>query len=214
MIRLHQICWQAPGATFALLDIDLHVPPCTYAVLMGSTGCGKTTLMEILCGLRMPSSGRVEVNGFDVTRKEPRHRHIGYLPQDLALFPEMKVVDQIGFSPRVRGKDRDAIRSAVEALADELGITHLLDRRPQNLSGGEKQRVALARALAAEPAVLLLDEPLSALDEARRDDVAALLKNLQQKHQLTVIHVTHSRTEAEALADLRLSLRDGKIFAE
>jgi len=214
MIRLHQICWQAPGATFALQDVDLYVPSCTYAVLMGNTGSGKTTLMEILCGLQRPTSGRVEVNGVDVTDREPRHRDIGYLPQDLALFPAMKVAEQIGFAPKVRGKGAEAIREIVEGLADELGIKHLLERRPQNLSGGEKQRVALARALAANPAVLLLDEPLSALDETRRDDVAQLLKTLQRRHSLSVIHVTHSRTEAEALADLRLSLRDGKIVEE
>lgn len=214
MIRLRNISWQAPRATFSLRDINVAVPSNTYAVMMGSTGCGKTTLLEIICGLRRPDAGSVEVNGTDVTDWEPRRRMIGYLPQDLALFPEMRVRDQVGFALKVRRQPAAAIAARVAELAAELGISHLLDRRPHNLSGGEKQRVALARALAAEPEVLLLDEPLSALDEARRDEVAAMLKQLQQKHRITVLHVTHSRQEAEALADLRLRFADGVVTTE
>lgn len=188
----------------------MEIPRGVYAVLMGSTGCGKTSLLEILCGLRQPTQGRVLLNGLDVTALEPRQRQIGYLPQDLALFPGRKVREQIGFAPRLQ-KHSDA-ESLVADLATELGIRHLLDRQPDHLSGGEKQRVALARALAARPRVLLLDEPLSALDEATHGEVTQLLKTLHTRHQLTVLHVTHSSREAATMAQLLLRLEKGKIL--
>ncbi len=208
MITLEGIAWKSPGH-FVLQDISVEIPTGVYAVLMGSTGCGKTSLLEILCGLRRPTAGRVLLGGRDVTRLEPRHREIGYLPQDLALFPGRRVRDQIGFAPRLQGAaDEQAI---VEDLAAELGITPLLDRLPDHLSGGEKQRVALARALAAKPRVLLLDEPLSALDETTHAEAAQLLRSLHVKHALTVLHVTHSRAEADAMAQMKLRLEGGRV---
>ncbi|MEN3943892.1 ABC transporter ATP-binding protein [Prosthecobacter sp. SYSU 5D2] len=211
MIQLDNIAWQAPGGFF-LKDIHVEIPTGVYAVLMGSTGCGKTSLLEILCGLRIPSHGRVLLNDRDVTRLEPRQRQIGYLPQDLALFPRRSVRDQIGFAPSLQGSpDTEA---TVTELAAELGIAHLLDRQPDHLSGGEKQRVALARALAARPRVLLLDEPLSALDEATHAEAVQLLRHLHIKHALTVLHVTHSSREADAMAQLKLRMADGKIVRE
>lgn len=211
MIKLDRISWQAPGA-FSLLDITVEIPTGVYAVLMGTTGCGKTSLLEILCGLRRPTRGRVLLDDRDVTNLEPRHRKIGYLPQDLALFPGRRVRDQIGFSPGLRSAPNTAV--AVASLAAELRITHLLDRLPEHLSGGEKQRVALARALAANPSVLLLDEPLSALDETSHAEAAQLLRSLHTKHALTVLHVTHSRREAESLAQMTLRLEGGRIFSD
>ncbi|GAA5142993.1 hypothetical protein GCM10023213_29860 [Prosthecobacter algae] len=211
MIQLEHIAWQAPGG-FSLKNISLVIPTGTYAVLMGSTGCGKTSLLEILCGLRPPTAGRILLNDRDVTHLEPRHRRIGYLPQDLALFLSKNVREQIGFAPFLQADPEAA--SLVTSLATELGIHHLLDRQPDYLSGGEKQRVALARALAARPSVLLLDEPLSALDEATHAEAAELLKNLQTRHRLTVLHVTHSRREAELLGQMRLRLEKGQICPE
>ncbi|TDU70581.1 carbohydrate ABC transporter ATP-binding protein (CUT1 family) [Prosthecobacter fusiformis] len=211
MIKLEGIGWEAPGG-FILRDIHVEIPTGIYAVLMGATGCGKTTLLEILCGLRAPAQGRVWLNDQDVTALEPRHRQIGYLPQDLALFPEMCVRDQIGFAPKLQRSLQ--VNTMVNELAEELGITHLLDRLPEHLSGGEKQRVALARALAAQPRVLLLDEPLSALDEATHAEAAQLLRHLHEKHALTVLHVTHSSREAESLAQMKLRLHDGKMLLE
>lgn len=208
MIRLEHITWKAPGG-FGLEGVDMHIPAGTYAVLMGATGCGKTTLLEIISGLRRPSAGRVWLHGRDVTDEEPRQRGIGYLPQDLALFPRTRVRDQISFAPRLR---KDAAADAVVAdLAAELHISHLLDRLPDHLSGGEKQRVALARALAARPRVLLLDEPLSALDETTRAEAAQLLRSLHARHGLTVLHVTHSRPEAGSLAQMHLKLEKGRL---
>lgn len=207
MIQLENITWST-GARVILDDVTLTIPSNTYAVLMGSTGCGKTTLLEVLCGLRQPQKGRVLIDERDVTSLEPRERGIGYVPQDLALFPTLKVFDQIAFALKLRGLPAE---SRVRELAVELAIAHLLDRQPEALSGGEKQRVAIARALAANPKLLLLDEPLSALDEAMRGEAATMLKRIQQQHQLTVLHVTHSQAEAAQLADLRLSFANGRV---
>lgn len=207
MIQLENITWST-GARVILDDLTLTIPSDTYAVLMGSTGCGKTTLLEVLCGLRQPQKGRVLIDKRDVTSLEPRERGIGYVPQDLALFPTLKVFDQIAFALNLRRLPADA---RVRELASELAISHLLDRQPEALSGGEKQRVAIARALAANPKLLLLDEPLSALDEAMRGEAATMLKRIQQQHHLTVLHVTHSQAEATQLADLRLSFANGRV---
>lgn len=209
MISLEAITWKAPGGAFGLQQISLSIPDKTYAVLMGSTGCGKTTLLEILCGLRTPQRGRILLDDRDVTYLEPRERGIGYVPQDLALFPGKRVRDQITFALKMRGlKDESGL---VDELVTELGIGHLLDRLPDLLSGGEKQRVALARALAARPRVLLLDEPLSALDEGTRQSAMELLQTLQRRHNLTVLHVTHSQAEASALGQVQLRLSGGQI---
>lgn len=207
MIQLEHITWSADGRVI-LDDLMLTIASGTYAVLMGSTGCGKTTLLEVLCGLRRPQKGRVLIDGCDVTSLEPRERGIGYVPQDLALFPTLKVYDQIAFALKLRGL---TAATRVRELADELVISHLLDRQPETLSGGEKQRVAIARALAASPQFLLLDEPLSALDEAMRGEAAAMLQRIQQQHQLTVLHVTHSQAEATQLADLQLRFERGRV---
>lgn len=207
MIQLEHITWSADGRVI-LDDLMLTIASGTYAVLMGSTGCGKTTLLEVLCGLRRPQKGRVLIDGCDVTSLEPRERGIGYVPQDLALFPTLKVYDQIAFALKLRGLTAAA---RVRELADELVISHLLDRQTETLSGGEKQRVAIARALAASPKFLLLDEPLSALDEAMRGEAAAMLQRIQQEHQLTVLHVTHSQAEATQLADLQLRFERGRV---
>lgn len=209
MIRLRDIAWTT--GTFRMEGISLDVPSRTYGALMGSTGCGKTTLLEMICGLREPNRGSIWVDEAEVSSLPPGRRGIGYLPQDIALFPTMRVRDQIGFALKIRHRPSSEVDQRVRELAGELNIVHLLDRLPDGLSGGEKQRVALGRALAASPKVLLLDEPLSALDEAMRGDLMALLKRVQQTHGITVLHVTHSRHEAQALADLILELRDGRV---
>ena len=210
VISLKNISWKAPGAGFSLHDVSLTIPDNTYAVLMGSTGCGKTSLLEILCGLRQPSQGQIFLDDRDVTLLEPRERRIGYVPQDLALFPGRRVKAQLSFALQMRGLSDETL---LQQLAEDLRITHILERLPEQLSGGEKQRVALARALAAQPRVLLLDEPLSALDESTREDAMTLLRTLQSKHALTVLHVTHSSGEANALGQLRLRLDHGQIVS-
>lgn len=210
MIELRDITWQA--GSFRLEGVSFAVAPAGYSVLMGRTGCGKTTLLEIICGLRRVAGGRVLVGGRDVTDLPPGERGIGYVPQDGALFPTMTVREQLGFALRIRRRPAGETAARVRELAGQLGIAHLLDRKPRGLSGGERQRVALGRALAAKPTVLLFDEPLSALDEDMRDEIAALLKRTQQQLQLTVLHITHSRREAEVLADALFRMEGGRVF--
>jgi len=209
MVRYDHITWQA-GA-FRLEGVSFTVPAQRYAVLMGRTGCGKTTLLEILSGLRHPQSGRVFIGERDVTDLPPGERGIGYVPQDGAMFPTLTVREQIGFALRIRKRPAAEIDQRVRELSDQLGVAHLLARLPQHLSGGERQRVALGRALAANPSVLLLDEPLSALDEELRDELAALLKRVQREHGLTALHITHSRREAALLADVVFRMEDGRV---
>lgn len=199
---------------FRLHDVSFDVPAGKYAVLMGATGCGKTSILEAICGLRSIASGSISLGDRDVTRLRPGERGVGLVPQDGALFPTMNVGRQIAFPLTVRKQAREQTRARVEQLAEELHISHLLARRPQRLSGGERQRVALARALATRPAVLCLDEPLSALDEATRIEVMQLLKEVQASTGVTALHVTHSHSEAAYLADVLFRLEDGRVRAE
>ena len=209
MIELRDIAWSA-GA-FSLKRLSCTVPEGHYAVLMGKTGCGKTTVAELICGLRHPLEGRILIAGRDVTFEPPARRGIGYVPQDGALFPTMTVREQIGFGLKVRRRPAAEVDQIVSLLAVELGVTRLLDRKPAGLSGGERQRVALGRALAVGPKVLLLDEPLSALDEETRGDMASLLERTQEEHELTVLHITHSSLEAGMLADVVIRLEEGVL---
>ena len=209
MIRLEDICWKA--GPFSLENVSFEVPSGKYGVLMGRTGSGKTSLVEMICGLRAPSSGRIWLNGRDVTRVAPGERGLGFVPQDGALFPTQTVARQIGFALRMKGAPAAEISHTVRRLAAEMGIEPLLERKPAGLSGGEKQRVALARALAANPGVLLLDEPLAAVDEDTQTGLIQLLQRTQQEHRITVLHVTHSRREAEMLADVRLRIEGRQV---
>lgn len=200
--------------TFALEGISFEVAEGEYAVLMGKTGSGKTTILEAICGLRSVAGGRIVLMGTDVTRLKPRQRGIGYVPQDAALFSTMTVREHLGFALVVRGQPRRVIDRRVEALADLLGIERILDRRPQGLSGGEAQRVSLGRALSFSPGILCLDEPLSALDEATRDEMYALLKTVRGETGVTVLHVTHSLHEAERLGERFFRLTDRRGLSE
>lgn len=197
---------------FAVRDISFAVPTGAYGVLMGRTGCGKSTLLEAICGLKPVASGRVLLDGRDVTSSKPAERGIGYVPQDGALFPTMTNRRQIGFPLEIRRRPRAEIAARVNELAGMLAIESLLDRRPFGLSGGERQRIALARALAPRPRTLLLDEPLSAVDEATRDGLIELLASVQSETGVTTLHVTHSRAEADRLADHLLRFEDGRVI--
>lgn len=196
---------------FAVRDVSLTIEKNQYAVLMGQTGCGKSTLLETICGLRPISSGRIVIDGRDVTRLRPAERLVGYVPQDLALFQRMSVADHLRMGPRLRRWPKKQVESRVTQLLGDLKIDHLRDRRPRGLSGGEQQRVALGRALAAEPPVLLLDEPLSALDEETRDNMLQLLEQVQASNDITIIHVTHSSSEAKRLGDVVHRMAHGRL---
>jgi ABC-type sugar transport system ATPase subunit len=178
---------------------------------MGKTGCGKTTILEAVAGLRAIAGGRVQLDDRDVTDLSPAERNIGYVPQDGALFRTMTVRENLGFALTVRHKPAGDITRRVGQLAEFLQIEHLLERRAIGLSGGETQRIALGRALANHPPILLMDEPLSSLDEETRGVMIDLLKTLPQQVNVTVLHVTHSRHEADQLGNLIFRLQDGKI---
>lgn len=196
---------------FALQGVSFAVPTGRYGILMGRTGCGKTTVLEAICGLRRIDAGRIELDGQDVTSWKAAQRGIGYVPQDGALFNTMTVGRQIAFPLAIRGWPTQAKHDRVTELARLLGIDHLIERKPDGLSGGERQRVALGRALAFRPGVLCLDEPLSALDEETRQAMYDLLKRVQQHERVTALHITHSREEATALGDVVLRLEDGVV---
>jgi ABC-type sugar transport system ATPase subunit len=196
------------SGSFLLRDLTFQVAGGKYAVLMGKTGTGKTTILEAICGLRTVEAGAIVLHGVDVTRRPPADRGIGYVPQDLALFRTMTVWEHLAFSLIIRHWDATAVTRRVNELASLLGIQPLLSRRPTGLSGGESQRVALGRALAFQPTVLLLDEPLSALDEETRAEMCQLLRSVQQQTGVTFLHVTHNTSEARRLADHVIVLAD------
>ena len=211
MIAIEQLTVRV-GA-FALADISFTVPTGQYAVLMGRTGTGKTTLLEAICGLKAVVAGTIRLNDRDVTRLKPAERGIGYVPQDAALFTTMTVREHLAFALTIRKWPSVEIERRVAELADLLGLTKLLERRPPGLSGGEAQRVALGRALAFRPGILCLDEPLSALDEETKAEMYKLLLSVQQNEQVTALHVTHSREDAEQLADVILQIENGQVIA-
>ncbi len=212
MIELRSV--NVHAGEFSLTDISVHINRGEYCVLMGRTGRGKTTILESICGLRKIHSGEILIGGSNVTSWSPADREIGYVPQDLALFPTFSVQDHLEFALKLRRQSRPAMTARTKELAAVLGIEHLLHRRIHGLSGGESQRVALGRALSFEPAVLLLDDPLSALDESTRAEMHDLLRRVKGATGVTTLHVTHSTEEAEALADRRFVLDDGRLFEE
>lgn len=211
MIELQDVTIES--GDFSLRDVSLQVDAGEYAVLMGKTGCGKSTILESVCGLRAIQSGTIRIQGVDVTGWSPADRQVGYVPQDLALFPTLTVFEHLAFALRLRKQSASHIQQRVKELGQVLGIEHLLQRSVRHLSGGEAQRVALGRALSYRPPVLLLDEPLSALDEATREEIQELLLTLKAETGVTTLHVTHNQSEAAALADRQLRLEDGRVSA-
>jgi ABC-type Fe3+/spermidine/putrescine transport system ATPase subunit len=196
---------------FSMNDVSLKIDTGEYFVILGPTGCGKTVLIECLAGIRKPDSGEIWIDGRNVTGMFPEERQIGYLPQDFALFPTMTVKENIAFGLRAQKKDKRQIQSVVEQLSAVLGVSGLLARYPQGLSGGEKQRVALARALATEPKVVFLDEPLSALDENTREKLASELRNIHDRFQTAFIHISHNFEEVAQVADRVALMKAGSV---
>ncbi len=199
------------GETPVLRDITLDVAAGSYAVLLGPSGSGKTTLLSILGGFLMPSEGRVLIGGNDCTASDPAERPTATVFQDYALFPHMSVGGNVGFGLMIRGMAKaERLVEVLKALR-LVGLEGSIDSRPHRLSGGQRQRVALARALAVKPAVLLLDEPLGALDLKLRRQMQGELKAIQKEVGTAFLHVTHDQEEAMALADLCVVLNRGRI---
>ncbi len=208
-IRLESIGFRI--GEFALEDICLEVRGGEYFVLTGPNGAGKTVLVKLIAGLHSPDSGEILIRGERVTEVPPWQRGAGYVPQDYSLFPNLTVERNIAFGLEVRHAEKATIAREVGRTAELLGVSHLLHRMPKGLSGGERQKVALARALVLKPAVLLLDEPVSAVDEESRDAICAELKKIQRRTHVTTVHVSHNRREAELVADRIGVLKGGGI---
>lgn len=199
------------AGSFELREISFALAAGEYGVLMGKTGSGKTTILEAISGLKPVAAGSIQLLDKEVARLKPAERGVGYVPQDRALFPCMSVRQHLSFALELRRWDRRTVNKRVEELAELLGIGKLVARNPHGLSGGEAQRVALGRALSFHPRVLLLDEPLSALDEDTRGDLCQLLKKIQRETHVTTLHVTHNLSEAKQLADRVFVLRQGAL---
>jgi molybdate transport system ATP-binding protein len=197
---------------FSLNGVDLRIESGEYFVVLGPTGAGKTVLLECIAGLHRLDQGEVWLDGREVTHELPEQRNIGYVPQDYVLFPHVALRENIGFSLSLRKVPPEQIEARVLELADLFHIGHLLDRRPGTLSGGEQQRGALARALAPRPTVLLLDEPLSALDEGTRAELIPELRRVSRDTGTTVIHVCHNFDETLQLAHRLAILRQGLLL--
>lgn len=209
MIRLENV--QAIFDDFTLGRIDLDIPAGEYFVLLGPTGAGKSVLLETIAGLNRPSRGRIYIDSHDVTCQPLHKRRIGMVFQRPCLFPHLNVYDNIAYPLRVSSDKTETIKSRIEIISKELQVENLLTQAPHTLSGGEQQRVALARTLISEPKCLLLDEPISSIDAAGRDVMRRLLKSIQRKHRLTVLHVTHDFEDALALADRIGLMNQGQL---
>ena len=197
--------------TVAVDNVELHIEDGEFMVLLGPSGCGKTTLLRLLAGLEYPNGGRVRIGDTDVTDLPPRKRDLAMVFQSYAVFPHLKVFDNIAFGLRMRKLDRAAMRQRVERAAALVELGELLDRYPSQLSGGQRQRVAVARAIVMEPAVLLMDEPLSNLDALLRLTFRAQLKELVAELKTTTIYVTHDQVEALSLGDRIAVMRVGRV---
>jgi multiple sugar transport system ATP-binding protein len=197
--------------TVALDSVDLEIRDGELLVLLGPSGSGKTTLMRLCAGLETPTSGRILIDGVDVTDLPPRKRKIAMVFQTYALYPHKSVFKNIAFPLQVEGLPRREIKEKVEWAAGLFGITHLLQRMPSQLSGGERQRVAISRALVRRPQVFLMDEPLSNLDAKVRDFARAELKRFQHEIGVTTIFVTHDQIEAMGLGHRIGVLHEGRL---
>jgi multiple sugar transport system ATP-binding protein len=199
------------GRTTAVEEVDLEIEDGELVVLLGPSGCGKTTLLRCVAGLEYPDGGRVRIGDRDVTDLPPRKRDIAMVFQSYAVFPHLKVLDNIAFGLRMHKVDRARVRASVERAAGLVQLSELLDRYPAQLSGGQRQRVAVARAIVMEPAVLLMDEPLSNLDALLRLTFRAELKKLVKELGTTAIYVTHDQVEALSLGDRIAVMNQGRI---
>jgi putative spermidine/putrescine transport system ATP-binding protein len=199
------------GSALAVDGVDLDARPGEFVSLLGPSGCGKTTSLRLIAGLERPDAGRITIDGHDVTDVPPQRRGLGMVFQQYALFPNLNAYENIAFALRVRRMPKAEVERRVAELLAVVHLEDAADRYPHQLSGGMQQRVALARALAAEPPLLLLDEPLSALDAAIRDELRTELRRLQRQLELTVIYVTHDQAEAMAISDRIVVMEKGKV---
>ncbi|HEY8801077.1 MAG TPA: ABC transporter ATP-binding protein [Candidatus Limnocylindrales bacterium] len=199
------------GQTFAVRDFNLSAEKGEFVSFLGPSGCGKTTTLRMIAGFEQPTAGSITIGGTDITHRPPNRRNIGMVFQSYALFPNMSVADNIGFGLKVRKRPKDQIRKRVGELLELINLPDKGGRYPWQLSGGQQQRVALARALAIEPEVLLLDEPLSALDAKIRVALRKEIRSIQRQLGITTVYVTHDQEEALSLSDRVVVMSEGRI---
>ncbi len=195
----------------AVEDFNLEVEKGELVSFLGPSGCGKTTTLRMVAGFEVPTSGRIELSGEDITSRPPNQRNVGMVFQAYALFPNMTVADNVGFGLKVAKKPKDEIQKRTAEMLGLIRMPQLGDRYPYQLSGGQQQRVALARALAIQPKVLLLDEPLSALDAKIRVELRSEIRRIQQTLGMTTVYVTHDQEEALSISDRIVVMSAGRM---
>jgi len=211
ILRLEAVSKRWGAAAVGVADVDLDVGRGEFLCLLGPSGCGKTTTLRLVGGFELPSGGRILLDGEDLTVRPPYHRPVNTVFQDYALFPHMSVAENIGFGLSVARLDRREIGRRVDDALGLVGLTEKAGARIAALSGGQRQRIALARALVNRPKVLLLDEPLAALDAHLREQMQVELKSLQHRLGTTFVMVTHDQTEALAIADRIAVMNRGRL---
>ncbi len=209
-IRLERVC-KSFGAVRVIEDLDLHIGDGQMVALLGPSGCGKTTTLFSICGIHRITSGRIRFGDRDVTALPPQERNVGVVFQSFALYPHLKVFDNIAFPLRIRKDRKHEIDRQVKEVTEILHIASLVDRRPGQLSGGQQQRVALARALVRRPDVLLMDEPLANLDAHLRLEMRSEIRRIQQEIGCSAILVTHDQVEAMSMCDAIALMHQGRI---
>jgi multiple sugar transport system ATP-binding protein len=210
-LSLQSLTKTYPDGTQAVKGIDLAVDEGELIVLLGPSGCGKTTTLRMIAGLELPTSGAIQLDGHDITGLRPSQRDVGFVFQFYALYPHLNVEDNIAFPLQCLGLSRSDISTRLDATLAGLGLSHLRQKYPRQLSGGDQQRVALGRAMIRQPRLWLMDEPLGTLDADQRFAMREFIRSQQQEHQVTTIYVTHDQEEAMSMADRVIVMDAGKI---
>ena len=211
-IVLERVTKTFPNGFAAVRDLSLTIEDGEFIVLVGASGCGKTTLLRLIAGLEEATAGSISIDGKDVTERPPRQRDVAMVFQSYALYPHMNVRQNLGYGLKVRRIPKRDAKRRVEETAELLGLTDLLERRPAQLSGGQRQRVAMGRAIVREPKAFLMDEPLSNLDAKLRVGMRASLSELHARLGVTTVYVTHDQVEAMTLGQRVAVMRDGRIL--
>jgi putative spermidine/putrescine transport system ATP-binding protein len=213
-VSLAQVSYRYPGTDAGVRDVSLHIAAGELVVCIGPSGCGKTTLLRLIAGFLKPDAGAIRLRGEDVSALPARGRDCGVVFQSYALFPHMRVWENVAYPLRVRGAPPDERRRRADAMLAQVGLSGFAERLPAELSGGQQQRVALGRALVFAPRALLLDEPLSALDAATRATMRDEIRRIQREHIIASLLITHDQDEALSLADRVVVMRDGRIVQD
>ena len=210
-IALEGVSFTYPGTDVGVHEVNLGIRRGELLAVIGASGCGKSTLLKIIAGFVQPSHGRVMIGGKDAADVPPRLRNVGIVFQNYTLFPHMRAWENVAYPLKLRGHDRAARRTAAIEILKRVGLETQTEKLPGQLSGGQQQRVALARALVFDPQALLLDEPLSALDAARRVEMRDEIRRLQRLHHIATMHITHDQEEALSMADRVAVMQNGRI---